>query len=511
MKSNKLIVASFLAMSLFTNSCATFMTSRQEERKTGDILEFDRKLLKSEFDPKIEVIENDLKVTLSNDNKYDLKQKIYEKGGKDFQWRWLFGDFFIGTGIGLGIGFGLFNDPSWGTFGGGTATKGFIIGNLIGWSYFIGSWIWSASMDKSKEEKKVDVRNEIMPNTNFSIKIGRETLNDKTDERGISFLKDIKLDKKDLMFGDADLIVNSNNGEKFNQKIDIKTFSDLAYSQSIKEINIELKNNDSISPQIATIQKNDSEKTISKASIKIKGKYYALLIGINNYKTLDKLKTAVKDAKEIEKVLKSSYGFETKLITDEKATRKNIIVELNNFVKKLSSDDKLLIYYAGHGYFDKESDKSYWLPVDASTNEESEWIMSDSITSNLKKISSKQILVVSDSCYSGTLSRGIMMTNYKSENDRINYLNNLMSKDARLLISSGGNEPVTDGGGGGHSVFAKVFIDSLKGIKKNYFTAEELFTGYIKEKVAGKSDQTPQFNIIRNSGHDDGDFIFIKK
>ncbi|MCP4138694.1 MAG: hypothetical protein GY755_00105 [Chloroflexi bacterium] len=48
-------------------------------------------------------------------------------------------------------------------------------------------------------------------------------------------------------------------------------------------------------------------------------------------------------------------------------------------------------------------------------------------------------------------------------------------------------------------------------MKFNKFTAEELFYSYIKERVAGNSDQIPEYNIIRNSGHNGGDFIFVKK
>lgn len=220
--------------------------------------------------------------------------------------------------------------------------------------------------------------------------------------------------------------------------------------------------------------------------------------------------TAVKDAKEVENILRNNYGFKTSLLIDEKANRKNILTELNNLVNSLSSDDKLLIYYAGHGIFDKEADKAYWLPVDSESTNNSEWIIADSITSSLKKIPAKQVLVISDSCYSGTLSRGITINSIKNENTRINYLKKLMDKESRILISSGGDEPVADGGGNGHSIFANVFLEALKGMDKKIFTSEELFVGYIKEKVAGKSDQTPQYNVIRNSGHGDGDFIFLK-
>ena len=77
-------------------------------------------------------------------------------------------------------------------------------------------------------------------------------------------------------------------------------------------------------------------------------------------------------------------------------------------------------------------------------------------------------------------------------------------------MASGGNEPVADGGGSGHSIFAKVFLRALKNAERKIFTAEQVFL-QIKESVAGQSEQTPEYSIIRNSGHDGGDFVFKRK
>ena len=78
-------------------------------------------------------------------------------------------------------------------------------------------------------------------------------------------------------------------------------------------------------------------------------------------------------------------------------------------------------------------------------------------------------------------------------------------------MASGGNEPVTDIGGEGHSIFASVLLRSLNSTDQTVFTAEELFYGSIKESVTGRADQTPEYSIIRNSGHDGGDFLFVRK
>lgn len=189
------------------------------------------------------------------------------------------------------------------------------------------------------------------------------------------------------------------------------------------------------------------------------------------------------------------------------ATRENILNGLNEMREKLKPGDSLLVYYAGHGEYKKEADKAYWLPVDAHQDKTTNWIIADDITSNLKYMNSKHILIVSDSCYSGTLTR-TAATELKTANDRDAFMKKMQERPSRTLMASGGNEPVADGGGGGHSVFAAAFIKALNEAERTSFTAEEVFHGRIKEIVGGKSDQVPEYNNIKNSGHEGGDFVF---
>ncbi|GEM_PF-3691465 len=249
------------------------------------------------------------------------------------------------------------------------------------------------------------------------------------------------------------------------------------------------------------------EKRGASSAAPSNAKYHALIIGSNNYKYLPKLQTAIADAKAVEEILRTQYGFTTKLLID--ATREDILNGMNDLRKGLGEKDNLLIYYAGHGEFDKTADKSYWIPVNAERDNPTNWIIADDITSNIKRITSRHILIVSDSCYSGTLTRAVSGDLSKS-GERDEFIKKMMEKPSRTLMASGGNEPVADSGGGGHSVFASAFLKALKETEKNVFTAEELFhgRGSVKEMVAGKSDQVPEYNTIKNSGHDGGDFVF---
>src|SRR3990167_1618723 len=223
-------------------------------------------------------------------------------------------------------------------------------------------------------------------------------------------------------------------------------------------------------------------------------KYHAIIIGNNSYKNLPKLKTAVADAKAVEMVLKTQYGFETKLLLD--ATRNEILTTVNDFRKRLGSKDNLLIYYAGHGEFDKTADRAYWLPVNAQRDDPVDWISATDITDNIKRIASAHILIISDSCYSGTLTRAAA-GDLSTKGERDEFVKKMMERRSRTLMASGGNEPVADEGGGGHSVFAGSLLKALSEFgEKGVFTAEELFHGRVKERIAGKSEQVPEYNNI---------------
>ncbi len=239
----------------------------------------------------------------------------------------------------------------------------------------------------------------------------------------------------------------------------------------------------------------------------VSGTYHALVIGNNAYRNITPLQTAIRDAQEVEKLLKNQFGFQTRLVTN--GTRKEILSNLNSYSKKLGENDSLLVYYAGHGEYEKTAGKAYWLPVDAQRDDPTEWIIADDITSSIKRIPSRHVLIVSDSCYSGTLDRSIN-TDLAGKGERGEMLRKMLDRPSRTLMSSGGNEPVTDGGGKGHSIFAASFLGALRTFEEQVFTAEELFHRQIKSRVAGKSDQVPEYKQIRNSGDDGGDFVFVR-
>jgi ankyrin repeat protein len=233
------------------------------------------------------------------------------------------------------------------------------------------------------------------------------------------------------------------------------------------------------------------------------GNYTALVIGNNNYQHLPQLKTAQNDAKEAAGILKDKYGFKVKVLLD--ANRSDILLALNNLRWNLTKRDNLLIYYAGHGWLDKEADEGYWLPVDAQKDNMLAWISNSSITANLRALKAKHVLIVADSCYSGKLARGVHIVNKTP-----GYLSRLSRKRARCVISSGGLEPVIDSGGDGlHSVFATAFLNALNE-NNNILDGAQLFN-QLRRPVMLNSDQTPEYSDIRKAGHEGGEFLFVRR
>ena len=232
------------------------------------------------------------------------------------------------------------------------------------------------------------------------------------------------------------------------------------------------------------------------------GNYHALVIGNADYQDLPKLHTAVVDAEAVAKILDEEYGFRVKVLTD--VTREDMIDAFDILREELGENDNLLVYYAGHGWLDEASSRGYWQPVNAQINRRSQWMSNATLTDSLKALKAKHVMVVADSCYSGVLTRSI-----KVPDRTIDYIERMASRRARVVLTSGGLEPVMDSDGGKHSVFAEQFLKVLKN-NTGVLDGTQLFE-QVRRPVVLAAPQTPQYSDIRFSGHDGGDFLFVRK
>ena len=237
------------------------------------------------------------------------------------------------------------------------------------------------------------------------------------------------------------------------------------------------------------------------------GAYRALIIGINNYNDpkIPNLETAVDDARSMAQVLGERYGFQVKLLLNGEATKKAIYQELRNLAVSANPDDSVLIYYAGHGDLDRTYNDGWWIPADAKGGDPITYLENVQVQKSMRSMQARHVLLISDSCYSGTLfgqSRSIPQV----IDDK--YYLNLYNEKSRWGMTSGNKTPVADDGTGGHSVFAYQLLKELRKNQKPYISAQELYTR-IAPIVSNNSEQIPICRPVRNTGDQGGEFVFV--
>ena len=236
-------------------------------------------------------------------------------------------------------------------------------------------------------------------------------------------------------------------------------------------------------------------------------RYRALVISVASYSRFPALETAEDDAEEFARILSDKYGFQVRVLKDP--SHLALLTELNVLAESLESEDHLLIYYAGHGKIEPDSQRGYWIPSDADSDDSGKWIANETISDFLDLIPAKRILVVSDSCYSGTLTRSGLAKLATGQDSREAQAA-IAGKRSRTVLTSGGLQPVLDGGGGEHSIFARALLTVLK------LNDEPISGALLHREVAARVtyaaselgvEQNPHYAPIQFSGHETGDFV----
>ncbi|MFH0756238.1 MAG: caspase family protein [Bacteroidota bacterium] len=237
--------------------------------------------------------------------------------------------------------------------------------------------------------------------------------------------------------------------------------------------------------------------------IKKNSKYFGLIIGIDTYKDpgIPDLDNPIRDAQSIFHSLTTNYTFEPENITMLKnPKRSDIIRELDALRGKVSKEDNLLIFYAGHGYWDEDASIGYWLPSDATRETTADWFRNSTLVNYLQAIHSKHTLLITDACFAGSIfkSRSVIL-DMEVVYDRIYEI------PSRKAMTSGAMTEVPD-----NSAFVKYLVKQLDENKETYLSSEELFSSF-RMAVISNSSVLPQYGEIQNVGNEGGDFIFLKR
>lgn len=230
---------------------------------------------------------------------------------------------------------------------------------------------------------------------------------------------------------------------------------------------------------------------------------HALLIGNNAYRSArwHDLKAPIKDITVLAQVLHDHYQYARENVTVlENADKKSILKALYELSITVKPDDTVLIYYAGHGEYD-DRDVGWWIPVGAQANYD--YISNQELLTRLQLIPAGEVLLIADSCFSGSLFDNSMGNQ------------NTLSPSIHVL-SSGGTEPVFDGGEewGGHSVFGFHFITYLKSNRLEALPFSQLartVSRQVKTDTAAMGiNQLPRYGSLSGQGQSE-EFWFLRK
>lgn len=275
---------------------------------------------------------------------------------------------------------------------------------------------------------------------------------------------------------------------------------------------------------------------------------YAMLVGINKYPG-NPLSGCVNDVTKLREMLVKDFGFPAEnvlLLTDEQATRANILNKLDEFASKLGRDDLFVFAYSGHGTlfpdsYSEEKDETETLhfapdprnnnqpffedgtydaavcPVDSrETSSGKPWrnlILDDELYARFSKATAAGAFVnyLTDSCFSGTQGRDLFKTRSLKLADAIGVSLSQLARPATqrrvaprdmggrylVLSSSSSLQPSTewrDDEGNSCGLFSYVFQKLVK-LKNGRITYKELYehSEYVIKKLS-RDNQEPQID-----------------
>jgi hypothetical protein len=252
------------------------------------------------------------------------------------------------------------------------------------------------------------------------------------------------------------------------------------------------------------------------------GTPHALLIGIDDYESWPDLKYAERDALELQRILTTGYTFEpqnVELLLGEKATRAGIMNRIRGTLGNLTENDTLLIFFAGHGNLDQESEgKGYWiaangaaLPPRGEPPDDTNWVAFSQLQSSLvsSKYAARNVLLITDSCYGGGIQRGNQPAEGVPDGTYDVYfekLRKLAPLKSRTVIASGGFETVPD-----VSEFARLFKEALVANRMPLVDAKYLFESQVFTTLALLSTATPVMQPLQVGPLWEGRFVFVRR
>ncbi len=309
------------------------------------------------------------------------------------------------------------------------------------------------------------------------------------------------------------LIVGDGSTPRGEKPIDLTTTKIIRIKQAIKlfdgqnviEIVVENTKGGKVSSSRSVLVGKDA---IANA-ISLDRKDYILLFATDHYDNWTDLVNPIDDARSMAKVLKEKYGFQTEII--QNPTQDEVYNKLRDYAeRKFKPQDQLMIFFAGHGYFDETFGEGFVVAKNSLQNDKAKtsYISHNRLRGIIQNIPSEHIFLAMDVCFGGTFdpmianARGMEM----GETSDVEYLVRKLGQRTRKYLTSGGKEYVSDGIPGKHSPFTLKLLQALSngGGSDRILTLSEIKT-YVE-----KLKPEPRMGSFGDDKAE-SDFVFVPK
>jgi len=248
--------------------------------------------------------------------------------------------------------------------------------------------------------------------------------------------------------------------------------------------------------EVSETIKSDVDEILPMVS-KHRNNAYAVVIGIENYRSLPKSDYSRSDATLVKSYIKS-LGFQERnidFIVDERAAKTDIEKSLEAWLpNRVKKDSSVFIYYSGHGSPDPSSGEAYIVPYDGDPNYLKVTGYSlNRLYHSLGKLGAREVVVILDSCFSGAGGRSVLAQGARPLVMMAETAT--LSSNMAVMTATQGNQISTSSREKGHGIFTYYFLKAIKDGKKSIAEIYE----YLKPQVEDEAkllnvQQSPSLN-----------------